>query len=288
MRRIAGSMLSAMLLCSGLGTMVGQETTPPPKVLVVDREFTKPGKGGALHEKTESAFVNAFARAKWPSRYFAANSMTGKPRVLFFSRYDSFEAWEKDGAAVDKDPALSNALDRALAADGDLLSAMDRAVLVYNEDQSLRAPVDIAHMRYFEISLYRVRSGHRDEWNALVKLVQDAYEKIPDSHWAMYEVAYGQEGTTFVVIVPMKSLAEVDHSFAEDKQFADAMGEDGMKKLHDLESSAVEFFQSNLFQFNPKMSYPPDAWVTADPDFWGHKPAMPKTPAKTEKPGMPQ
>ena len=286
MRSIAKSVFGAVLLCAGIGTAVAQETTPPPKVLLVDREFTRPGKAGMGHDKAESAFVEAFARAKWPTHYFAANSMTGKPRALFFIAYDSFEAWEKDNAAVSKNTALSNALDRATVGDGDLLSETDSSVLVYNEDQSLRAPVDIPHMRYFEISAYRVRSGHRDEWNELVKLVKNAYEKIPDAHWAMYESMYGLEGTNFLVFVPMKSLAEVDHSFAEDKQFVDAMGEEGMKKLHDLESSAVEHYQSNLFQFNPKMSYPREEWVKADPDFWGHKTAA-KSPAKAngaEKP----
>jgi len=45
-----------------------------------------------------------------------------------------------------------------------------------------------------------------------------------------------------------------------------------MKKLSDLEAAAVETSQSNLFSFNPRMSYPPDAWVKADPDFWAPKP----------------
>ena len=35
----------------------------PPKILVVDREFLKPGKVGGLHEKTESAFVRAASAA---------------------------------------------------------------------------------------------------------------------------------------------------------------------------------------------------------------------------------
>jgi len=41
--------------------------------------------------------------------------------------------------------------------------------------------------------------------------------------------------------------------------------------------------QVNLFAFNPKMSYPSDAWVKADPSFW--KPAAApaaKPAAKTE------
>jgi hypothetical protein len=155
-------------------------TTPPPKVLVIDREFTKPGKSGAVHEKSESAFVQAFARAKWPTHYFAANSLTGKNRTLFFIGYDSFEAWEKDSMAQQKNATLSAALDHAVLADGDLLSEADAGAFTYNEEQSLRGPVDIAHMRYFEISLYRVRPGHRKEWGDLVKLVKDAYDKIPD------------------------------------------------------------------------------------------------------------
>lgn len=290
MKTIARCVCTALLLCVGLGMAVAQEmenTTPPPKVLVVDREFTKPGKSGSGHEKSESAFVQAFARAKWPTHYFAANSLSGKNRVLFFIGYDSFEAWEKDNAGVAKNATLSSAIDRAVVSDGDLLSETDVSALTFNEEQSLRAPVDIAHMRYFEISLYRVKAGHRHEWDELVKLVKAAYEKVPGSHWAMYEAMYGQEGTTYVVIVPMKSLAEVDENMQKDKQFAEAMGEDGMKRLGELESSAVEFNQTNIFQFNAAMSYPRDEWVKADPNFW--KPAAAaKAPAKTEKPAANQ
>ena len=285
MKTITRCMCAALLLCVGLVMAVAQETestTPPPKVLVVDREFTKPGKGGSGHEKSESVFVQAFARAKWPQRYLAANSLSGKNRVLFFVGYDSFEAWEKDSAATAANAALSAAVDRAVLNDGDLLSETDVSALTYNEDQSLRAPVDIAHMRYFEISLYRVKPGHRHEWDELVKLVKAAYEKVPGAHWAMYEAMYGQEGATYVVIVPMKSLAEVDQNMLHDKQFVDAMGEDGMKRLGELESSAVEFHQTNLFQFNAAMSYPRDEWIKADPDFWKPKAAA-KPAAKTEE-----
>jgi hypothetical protein len=64
------------------------------------------------------------------------------------------------------------------------------------------------------------------------------------------------------------------------------MGEDGMKKLNELETAAIESRQSNLFAFNPKMSYPPDAWVKADPDFWKPKAKAPAAAPKAtpEKP----
>jgi hypothetical protein len=69
----------------------------------------------------------------------------------------------------------------------------------------------------------------------------------------------------------------------EDKQFAENMGGEGMKKLSELESSAVEFTQTNLFLFNPAMSYPPDAWVKADPEFWKPKAAPAKAAPKSEQ-----
>ena len=271
MKRFTGLLLGTCMLAGGISIAVAQETTPPPKVLAVFREFVKPGKGGALHEKSESAFVQAMTRAKWPTHYFAASSITGKPRVLFFTGYDSFEAWEKDVQATQKNATLSAALDRAGAADGELLSDSDSAALVYSDEYSLRSAVDIAHMRYFEISLYRVRPGHDEDWNTIVKMVKAAYDKMPDVHWATYRALYGQEGNTYIVFTAMKSAAEIDQSFTQDKQFMANMGEDGMKKFSELLAAAIETSQHNLFAFSPSMSYPRDEWIKADPEFWKPK-----------------
>jgi hypothetical protein len=289
MKNLVASLLWLCVLLGQVSVIAAQETegtTPPPKVLSIFREFLKPGKGGSPHEKAESAFVQAFARAKWPTHYLTVTSITGKPRALFLTGYDSFEAWEKDVKAVEKNSALSASLDRSAIADGDLLSDADASALVYREEYSLRAPVDIPHMRYFEISLFQLRPGHYKEWDEAVKLVIKAYEKIPDAHWATYQLRYGQQGQAFVIFTPLKSAAEIDRGFDQDKQFMAAMGEDGMKRLSELESAAVESRQTNLFAFSPKMSYVPDEWVKADPEFW--KPKSAGTPAAAkpaEKPG---
>ncbi len=284
MKRITGLLLGSYLLFGGLGMAVAQEPPPPPKVLAITREFVKPGKGGALHEKAESAFVQAMTRAKWPTHYLAVSSITGKPRVLFLTGYDSFEAWEKDVLATQKNATLSAALDRASVADGDLLSDYDASALVYSDEYSLRSSVDIPHMRYFEIDLYRVRPGHDADWDSIVKMVKAAYEKIPDVRWAVYYAKYGQEGTTYVVFTPMKSAAEIDKGFAQDKQFMANMGEDGMKKFSDLLAGAIEFSQHNLFSFTPAMSYVSDEWIKADPDFWKPKPHAAAPKKAEEKP----
>jgi len=287
MRRLTGLLLGLSVVLGGVSLGAAQEKSEhmgPPKVLTIIREFVKPGKAGMPHEKTESAFVQAFARANWPTHYLAVTSLSGKPRALFLVGYDSFAAWEKDNQAVEKNTALSQALDRASVADGELLSGIDGGTFVYREDQSLRAgAVHIAHMRYFEITAFRVKPGHEKDWDEIVKLVTPAYEKIPDARWATFEAVYGAPSGTFVVFTPMKSLAEVDTELAQNKQFEAAMGEAGMKRLSELSAAAIESIESNLFQFAPKMSYVSDEWIKMDPDFWKPKAAMPAGEKKTEK-----
>lgn len=283
MKKLTGLLSGCCLLVgglfSGIGVASAQEVPGPPKVLVIQREYLKPGRAGSTHEKSESAFVRAMTAAKWPTHYFGMESMSGPSRALFFMAYPSFEAWEKDNMAQEKNATLSAAIDRAELADGDLLTSFDQSVFVYREEMSLRPNADIPHSRYFEISLFKVRAGHQKDWEELVKMYKEAYEKIPDAKWAVFESAYGVDNSgLFAVFNPMKSLAEVDQGFADQKKFMEAMGEEKMKKLEELSAACIESAQSNLFHFNPKMSYPQDSWIKADPDFW--KPKVTAAPAK--------
>ena len=285
MKRLTGYLLMSSLLFGGLATIAAQEKSPgahmPPKVLNITREFTKPGKAGTVHEKSEGAFVKAMRDAKWPTHYLAMDSLSGKPRSLFFTAYDSFEAMEKDALATQKNEAFSAALERAEVADGELLSETDTGDFAFREDYSLRPGVDIPRMRYFDISVFRIRPGHESDWDALAKMYVAGFQKVPDAHWATYEAVYGQQGGTFLVITPMKSASEVDRSFGQWKEFETVMGEAGMKKLGELSAAAIESNQTNLFAFNPRMSYVSDDWLKADPDFWNPKPAH--APAASKK-----
>jgi hypothetical protein len=251
--------------------------------LALTREYTKPGKAGTVHDKAESAFVQAMARAKWPTHYIGMTSLSGKQRALFLTQYESFEAWEKDNQATAKNAALSASLDRASMADGELLDSMDQGVFVFNEELSLRPRPDLSPMRYLDISAYHVRPGRNKEWNDLVKMVKSAYEKaVPEAHWGVFAQSYGGEGGTYLVLTARKSLSEIDRSFMDGKQFQAAMGEDGMKKLDELVAVSIESSQHNLFAFNPSMSYVADEWIKNDPDFW--KPKAAAMPAAAAKP----
>jgi hypothetical protein len=278
MKAISG--LSAVLCLLFLGSSIGsaQETADgtmgPPKVLLIQREFLKPGKSGSLHEKTESGFVHAMTAAKWPTHYIAMDSLSGPSRALFLIGYPSFEAWEKDNAAVAKNPTLFAALDRASIADGELLNMYESSAYLYREDFSLRPnSFNIAHMRYFELTRFVVRSGHGKEWEELVKMYTSGFEKaVPNAHWVTFESIYGVDnGGVYLVFNPMKSLAEVDQGLGDEKKFFSSLSESELKKLRELRASCVESSQTNLFAFNPKISYPDERWVKMD-DFWKPKP----------------
>ncbi len=282
MKRMIGLLSGLLFVLGSLGPMAAQEQAQsgaamhrPPKVLLIIREFLKPGKAGMTHEKSESAFVQAFTHANWPTHYLAVDSMSGKSRALFLVGYDSMAAWEKDNRATEKNAALSAAVDRATAADSNLLDAVDQGVFTFNEDYSLRSDVNIAQMRYFEIEVFRIRPGHHKDWDDAVKMVKAAYEKaMPDAHWATFENVYGAPGGTYLVFTPMKSLAEADQMMGEDKKFMAAMGAEGMRRLSELSAAAIEFSETNLFAFNPRESYVSPEWVKADPEFWKPKTMM--------------
>lgn len=276
--------LSFVVSCSCVIAAQEQSSSSIPKVLEITREYTKPGRAGAVHEKAESAFVEAMTRAKSPTHYIAMTSLTGKQRALFLTQFDSFEAWEKDNVAVAKNATLSSSLDHAGVADGDLLDTLDQAVFYFREGMSLRPMADISKMRYLDITSFKIRAGKSAEWQELVKLAKDGYGKgDPESHWGTFELAYGGDNGTFLVLTARKTLAEVDHNFMMEKQMNTAIGEENGKRMDELFASCVESMQSQLFAFNPAMSYPADEWIKSDPDFWKLKTTMAMAKKPEEK-----
>jgi hypothetical protein len=264
-------------LAAVLSPVLNAQTAPedgPPKVLVIHREYLKPGKGGQLHERSESAFVHALTEAKSPSHYFALDSLSGPSRSLFLFGYDSFADWEKENAAVSSNKALDAKLDQATLMDGDLLTGYDAGVMTLRPDLSLnKGSIDGA--RYFEITAFVVKPGHVHDFTELAKIYIDTYRKIaPQTHWDTFETMYGNPvptaagGGVFLVFNLMKSLAETDKSIQDSDKFASELGASGMQKVSELTAASIEASTTNLFVINPRESNPPSEWIKKDPGFW--------------------
>ncbi|HET6170377.1 MAG TPA: hypothetical protein VFE01_09365, partial [Terracidiphilus sp.] len=81
MKRFSPFVLGLSLAVAGSTMAAAQQDASAnnsvPKVLQITREFLKPYKNGMAHDKTESAFTTAMAKAKFPAYYVGMNSMTG-------------------------------------------------------------------------------------------------------------------------------------------------------------------------------------------------------------------
>src|SRR6202012_1637353 len=110
------------------------------------------------------------------------------------------------------------------------LDEVTSSVFVYDPELSLHANGGIVHSRYFEISQYYVKPGHRSEWLELVKLYVEGYSGIANANWATFESYYGEDnGGLYVAITKMASLAEDDAGMNDEKKFAETMGAEGRK-----------------------------------------------------------
>ncbi|MGH9509846.1 MAG: hypothetical protein ACRD2M_07915 [Terriglobales bacterium] len=247
----------------------------PPPVLVIGREVLKTGKA-AIHEKWEAGWPRAFAKAKSPSHYLAASSLTGEARVLFLAGFDSMAAWEKDTEANAKNAALSAELNMLTEKDADYLQENRTAVFSYMPELSYQPEIPVAGARYFLIFSIEVKPGHGDHFVATRKIAREAHEKARLSdHYAVYRLVAGRSAGFFLIIVPMKSLAEMDQfpAMHNGKAYQDALGDDGRKKMDDFAAQGVQSNEPQIFAFSPKMSYASKEWIDADPDFWAPKPA---------------
>ena len=265
------------LFASSAWVAVAQEAAPytPPKVLRIGREEVKPGKDAA-HEKMEAAWARAFADAKAGDHWIGMTSLTGNNEVWFVSRYDSLAEIEKNQQDLDKNPALKEINAKYAAQEAEYLSAMHTVVAVYHDDLSYQGvKTNTGLMRYLYVTTVRVRPGHTADFEAATKMSRAAHEKanVPE-RWSVFEVNEGMPRGTYLILEPLKSLADVDNFVTTHGQtYRDAIGDEGRKKLAELNSAGTISTETNIFAFSPAMSNAPIDVAAADPAFWTPKPA---------------
>ena len=286
MRKILIAAMAVACLSGAAATLRAQDASGPiPKVLLIDREMVKFGKD-AGHDKNEAAFARAAAAAKSPDHYLAATSVTGPSEAWFLVGFDSYADFQKE-TAYDEQPKVRALTAPLFEKDADYVSDSTEILATYNEKWSYKPDTDIPAMRYFEVETIRVRPGHDKDWEDLVALFNATAAKINlDEHDIFFEAHYGAPNGTIYIFTPRKSLDELDAAMGTGKSFQDALGPDGQKKWGELVEAAVGSDNTTLIRFSPDMSYPPEDWVKADPDFWAPKhmaaPKAAEAPKKKE------
>jgi hypothetical protein len=267
--------LAVICLASAPAPTFGQDSASshsPPKVLQIFVESVKPGKGAA-HEKVEIGWPQAFRKAKWPTHYLAMTSVSGPAEAWFMAAYDSYEAVGTDQQNIEKTPSLARELERLSSVDGALLSGTRGMLALYRPELSYRPDIDIAQMRYVAVTLVTLKPGYDSAYADIRKLANAGHEKASlDEHWAMYQVTSGTPGPAYLIMIPMKSLQEMDAADVNHgKPYQDALGQTGRQQMREFARNAMVSSETRLFAFSPKMSYPSDELIARDPTFWKPK-----------------
>jgi hypothetical protein len=257
---------AALLVCPVLLAQEG--VTPPPPVILLAREEVKPGHGGP-HAAAEAAWAKALTRFKATDHYLGMTSLTGPSEAWFLMGYRSFADYEAKQNELDQNPAAQKEIQKLAQEDGEHLTGSRSVLATYRKDLSFGPDVEIGKMRYFRIRTFRIKQGQAKAFEEGMKLALAAYGKIhlPGS-FAVYEVHSGMGVPSFLVLRPMKTLAELDVLETTTTPYREALGEEGLKAMQKTFGDAVGSVENQIFAFSPKLSFPLPSQIASDPAFW--------------------
>lgn len=242
--------------------------TPPAPLIQRFREMVKVGHADA-HEANERAWAVAYAKTKLPYYSIAMTAMTGPNDAWWLSGWSSFKAFDDANAALAKNKDFAASVSQFSAKDAEYVSDAVGSIWALRPDLSYRDTLNWSEMHAYEMITIRARPGHNDDFKRIAEKIRATHQAAGTSaHWAMYQGVMGVPDGTFLVLVPHKSVADIDVGMKEDALFAKALGEAGGKELDKLSSDGIISVETNLFAVNAKMSYVSEDWRVADADFW--------------------
>ncbi len=269
-RRIS---LSALLLLGTATLATGQSPmpagpTPPPPIIQRFREMVKIGRADA-HEANERAWAGAYAKTKLPYYSIALTSMSGPTDAWWLSAWQSFKQLDEMNAALAKNKEFQAANNQYSAKDAEYVSDGVGSIWALRQDLSYRDTVDWSKMHAYEMIAIRARPGHDGDFKQIALKIRATHQAAgTGAHWAMYQGMMGVPDGTYLVIIPLKSVADIDAGMKEDAQFAKTLGEAGGKELDKLSSDGIISVETNLYAVSARMSYVSDDWRMSDADFW--------------------
>jgi len=252
--------------------------TSQPNMLQIFREEVKAGHD-ADHTKTEAGWPAAFEKAKFPYFSLGLVALTGTSEAWFLVPYDSNQVMGDALRRQSDDPVLSAELAKLSRADAEHITGVRSILAAARKDLSRGAFPDPGKQRFWEVTMFRVRPGHEEDFAAAAKAYGTAAGRsAPNTAYRVYEVTAGMPSPTYLVISSVPSYAEFDKTTAE--------GEATMKGASPQEQSVLQKFGADAlinsetfrFRLDPEMSYVPNEVKAQDPAFWTpKKPQMKKT-----------
>jgi hypothetical protein len=245
--------------------------TAQPKFLNIFREQVKPARG-AEHAQWEAGWPAAAEKAKSPYSYLALASISGPQEVWYVFSYPSQAAFGQEAAWTEAQPGLTAEYDRLSKGDSEFLSDANALQAVAMPELSQGAFPDIAKMRYWEITTFRIRPGHEDAWVAATMAYKAAAARsAPNASWRTYRVVAGAPDGTYLVFSSVASFGDFDKMMAEgEATMKGATAEEGATLGKFMKDSVINV-TTNRYRLDPKQSYVDAATKAKDPAFWSPK-----------------
>jgi hypothetical protein len=263
--RVAAGLLAGMLCGTGVAAQTSSTTTtaspgaPPKVVLLVHQQF-QTGKVGE-REQLEVETCKKFEEFGIPIPWIEMESVTGSPGALFFDPATSLEEMDRAGQLLSQMYSahpelgqLQNEIEARIAS-SKILIARRRDDLGKSGDG-----IDLSKARYWRISVVNVHPGHESDFAEADKLRASGSSQ---ASWVVYEVDSGTTLPTFLVIEPLRSLAD-----AEKKPETKRPPEKGHRDFDQIAREAFLSVESNLWAIHPEMSHVSRGFASGDPDFW--------------------
>ena len=260
--------VAGLALAGSMAAHAQTPAVPPPNILNIETINIKAYQDEP-YDKIASEYPALLEKLKDPTHVLAMEALTGSPRAIYLSGYDSFEALQKSEEWLLGDAATDAKFDALDARAAASISEVHNTIWHYRPDLSNNvAGADLPHSHYWEVIIFHMRSGHDEQFEELTKLHRDANLKIGQNiPWATYEGAMGVTNA-YLVLVPMKSLKDQDTALAHKKDFGAALGDEGRGRMNKLSEENVASVEDNIWMVIPEWSYVEKSWIEADPQYW--------------------
>lgn len=245
----------------------GMPTSQPGRLTIFIEEL-KVGMD-ADHEKNESGWPAAYAKVNSPYYYLALEAITGTAEVWFVA---PFESWAAEGESMKEsqnNPALGAELDRLWRADGQYLASSRTVQAIARPDLSYGQFPDLAMVRFYEVTTFRVRPGHDQAFEAAALVyLENVKRQMPGASYRMYQVTGGMPGGTYLIFGTANAYAEFDQHMAEGNAMWAKVSPKDMATLQQTMSNDVMSVISNRYRVSPTMSYVSAETKAKDRAFW--------------------
>jgi len=263
------------LLCAGAAPIFAQAPglpTSQPSLLTIVREEVKVGRA-AEHARIEAGWPAAYERARSPDYYLAMVSLTGPSEAWYISPYANHAAIGEGMKREASDAALTAELARLARADAEVLNGLRTIHAMARPDLSMGAYPDLARQRFWEITTFRVRPGHEQEFDAAAKAyIAAAQRSAPGTAFRTYEIIAGGLTPTYLIFGSITSFGQFDDMLANGMKTMQGATAEERAALQKFSTDGMLNAETNRFRLDPRQSYVSRETRATDPAFWGPQP----------------